>query len=93
MGCIFDVVARSFSNHSDLTFLILIFAAIDFVIARILFKRDNMMTQTEMKREMKESFVIRMSAASATAIRKEWPIPPGSWARKPQSLDRRCRTA
>ncbi len=38
------------------TFLLILFAAIDFVTSRWLFARDNMMTLTEMKREMKESF-------------------------------------
>lgn len=37
-------------------FLLVLFAAIDYVVQRWLFTRDNRMTLTEVKREMKESF-------------------------------------
>ena len=57
MGCVFDVGSQVMLVIVLLAvFMIIIFAAIDFVVSRILFMRDNMMTQTEMKREMKESF-------------------------------------
>lgn len=72
MGCIFDVGGTIILYIILIsTFLILIFAAIDFVIARILFKRDNMMTQTEMKREMKESFGDPHVRGERNRIRKE----------------------
>jgi type III secretion protein U len=53
------------------TFLLIIFAAIDFVITRWLFTRDNKMTLTEMKREMKESFGDPHVRGERDQIRKE----------------------
>jgi type III secretion protein U len=53
------------------TFLLIIFAAIDFVITRWLFTRDNKMTLTEMKREMKESFGDPHVLGERYQIRKE----------------------
>jgi type III secretion protein U len=53
------------------TFLLIIFAAIDFVITRWLFNRDNKMTLTEMKREMKESFGDPHVRGERDQIRKE----------------------
>ncbi|MGY6570984.1 MAG: EscU/YscU/HrcU family type III secretion system export apparatus switch protein [Salinarimonas sp.] len=57
VGCIFAVGSSVLLAIILIaTFLIILFAAIDFVVSRVLFLRDNKMTQTERKREMKESF-------------------------------------
>jgi type III secretion protein U len=57
MQCILDVGATVVIYIIIVsTFLLVGFAAIDFVVTRWLFTRDNKMTLTEMKREMKESF-------------------------------------
>lgn len=72
MGCIFDVGGTIILYIILIsTFLVILFAAIDFIVSRVLFKRDNMMTQTEMKREMKESFGDPHVRGERNRIRKE----------------------
>lgn len=72
MGCIFDVGSTIILYIILIsTFLVILFAAIDFVISRILFTRDNKMTQTEMKREMKEAFGDPHVRGERNRIRKE----------------------
>jgi type III secretion protein U len=72
MQCILDVGATVVLYIIIIsTFLIILFAAIDFVVTRWLFKRDNMMTLTEMKREMKESFGDPHVRGERDQIRKE----------------------
>lgn len=57
MQCILDVGATTILYIIVVsTVLLIIFAAIDYVTTRWLFTRDNKMTLTEMKRELKESF-------------------------------------
>ncbi len=72
MGCIFDVGSTIiFYIILISTFLVVLFAAIDFVISRVLFIRDNKMTQTEMKREMKEAFGDPHVRGERNRIRRE----------------------
>jgi type III secretion protein U len=72
MQCILDVGATVVLYIIIVsTFLLILFAAIDFVITRWLFKRNNMMTLTEMKREMKESFGDPHVRGERDQIRKE----------------------
>ena len=72
MGCIFDVGGTIIMYIILIsTFLVLLFAVIDFAISRIMFIRDNKMTQTEMKREMKESFGDPHVRGERNRIRKE----------------------
>jgi type III secretion protein U len=72
MQCILDVGATMVLYIIIVsTFLLILFASIDFVITRWLFTRDNKMTLTEMKREMKESFGDPHVRGERDQIRKE----------------------
>lgn len=56
-GCLMDVSSATIVWIIVIgAFLLVLFAAIDYVIQRWLFTRDNRMTLTEVKREMKENF-------------------------------------
>ncbi|TVR08121.1 MAG: EscU/YscU/HrcU family type III secretion system export apparatus switch protein [Salinarimonadaceae bacterium] len=72
VGCIFQV-GQTVLLYIILVsaFLLVIFAAFDFVISRALFTRDNKMTLTEMKREMKEAFGDPHVRGQRDQIRKE----------------------
>lgn len=72
IGCIFQV-GQTVILYIILisAFLLVLFAAIDFVISRALFTRDNKMTLTEMKREMKEAFGDPHVRGQRDQIRKE----------------------
>lgn len=72
IGCIFQVGETVLLYIIVVSaFLLVIFAAIDFVISRALFTRDNKMTLTEMKREMKEAFGDPHVRGQRDQIRKE----------------------
>lgn len=72
IGCIFEV-GQTVIFYIILisAFLLVLFAAVDYLISRALFTRDNKMTLTEMKREMKEAFGDPHVRGQRDQIRKE----------------------
>ncbi|MGP9822696.1 EscU/YscU/HrcU family type III secretion system export apparatus switch protein [Salinarimonas sp. NSM] len=57
LGCLIDVSATTILWILVIgCFLVILFAAIDYAIQRWLFTRDNRMTLTEVKREMRENY-------------------------------------